>query len=223
MLGRRALRTPERPVQRRQGPSLHPPSQVHGPVCRAPNECLPLHGRDERSLRPPPLSARRAAACDSAYVVILLRHCPMKTLETLHRFGKCLITLLGAAICLLSGRVFLRLCALAGINESGTNPSHGRPQSPKQWDVQAVSREGLSKPVLPPPSKLGRIHVCGPCCPENRATGPPPLSYPIRRGRYASPTRRSSRRSRPPKRARPPWSPSCPLRWPRTHPCRAGL
>ena len=34
----------------------------------------------------------------AAYPVILLTHIPMKTLEALRRFGKCLITLLGEVI-----------------------------------------------------------------------------------------------------------------------------
>ncbi len=42
------------------------------------------------------------------------------------------------------------------------------------------------------------------------------------RDRYASQSRTSSRRSRPPKRARPPWSPSGPLREHQIYQCRAG-
>ena len=40
-LGLRARRTPARRVERRRVPSCRPPPQVHGPVCRAPCECLP--------------------------------------------------------------------------------------------------------------------------------------------------------------------------------------
>ena len=41
VLDRRVRRTPARCVERRQGPSFRPPSQVLGPVCQAPCECLP--------------------------------------------------------------------------------------------------------------------------------------------------------------------------------------
>ena len=41
VLDRRAGRTPAQPAQQRQGPLFRPPSQAHGPVRRAPCECLP--------------------------------------------------------------------------------------------------------------------------------------------------------------------------------------
>ena len=47
------------------------------------------------------------------------------------------------------------------------------------------------------------------------------LNSPTRRGAIRS--RTSSRPGRPPRPAGTPWSPSCPLRWPRTYPCRARL
>ena len=52
VLGLRARRSPARPAQRRPLPSHRPPSQVPGPVCRTPCECLPRNVSDKRDLRP---------------------------------------------------------------------------------------------------------------------------------------------------------------------------
>ena len=107
-----AARDRRRWTRRRRVTSSRPPPQVHGPVCRAQYECLPMHGQDERTLRPPALSAGRGAACDSAHPVILLTHLPMKTLETLHRFGKCPITLLGRQFVCSEGECFCNFSLL---------------------------------------------------------------------------------------------------------------